>query len=120
VERPAQLLPGAVWKVRMHDGALRWTSRTVVVAYDPAARTLVHRSGTDDDNPSYSEWSWTVTPAGTGSTLTVSWELHPRTWVRRVLVAPMRARRLQREVPASLAKLAKLAERRAATASATR
>lgn len=109
VERPAILRPGAVWKVRMQQGPMSWTSRSTVVVHDRAAGLFIHRSGTDDGNPSYTEWRWTVAPDGDATILTVSWKLRPATRFRRLVMAPYRARRLRREVPTSLDRLATVA-----------
>lgn len=106
VERPATLSPGATWRVRMHADGLRWTSRSTVVRCHLLTGDFVYRSGTDDGNPSFTEWRWRVWCDGDHTTmLTVSWLLVPQTTLRRWLIAPLRARRLQREIPASLARL---------------
>lgn len=105
VTRPAELQPGAVWKVSMAQGPMRWVSRSTVVEYDPQHLRFVYRSGTDDDNPSFAMWSWQVVRHPTGSELTVSWSVNPRTRIRRWLLAPIRARRLGAEVPTSLVRL---------------
>ena len=74
---------------------------------DAVNRRFVQRSRTDDGNPSYAEWEWTVTADAGGSRLHVSWSLHPVTFWRRTLLVRMRARPLSRgELPASLAALA--------------
>jgi hypothetical protein len=91
----------------MRDGPLRWISRSTVVEHDPESMVFAFRSGTDDGNPSYAEWRWSVTADGDGTILEVSWRLCPRTALRRWLLAPYRARRLRREVPTSLADLAR-------------
>jgi LmbE family N-acetylglucosaminyl deacetylase len=105
VSRPDALTAGAEWTVAMRDGAMRWTSRSTIVRYDPDAMVFVYRSGTDDDNPSYAEWHWSATQDGDDAVLEVGWRLHPRTALRQWVLAPYRARRLRREVPASLARL---------------
>jgi len=107
VSRPHSLEPGAEWKVAMRDGPLRWISRSTVVEHDPESMVFAFRSGTDDGNPSYAEWRWSATTDGDGTILEVSWRLCPRTALRRWLLAPYRARRLRREVPMSLAELAR-------------
>jgi hypothetical protein len=111
VERPPALAPGAIWKVRMQQGPMRWVSRSTVIELDADRHVFVHRSGTDDDNPSWSEWRWRVLPAGDGSRIEVGWTLHPRTRLRRLLLAPYRSRRLRREVPVSLERLAAVLQR---------
>lgn len=89
----------------MQHGPVSWISRSTVVAYDRAACVFLHRSGTDDGNPSYAEWCWTAAADGAGTALTVRWSLHPAGRIRRRLLAPYRARRLRDEVPASLDRL---------------
>jgi LmbE family N-acetylglucosaminyl deacetylase len=105
VTRPDRLAAGAEWTVAMRDGAMRWISRSTIVRYDPEAMVFVYRSGTDDGNPSYAEWRWAATQDGDDAVLEVGWRLHPRTALRQWVLAPYRARRLRREVPASLARL---------------
>jgi hypothetical protein len=62
---------------------------------DPVARTFSHRSRTDDGNPSYADWTWTVTNSLDGDSLvTVSFELIPRTFWRRALFVHVRRRQL--------------------------
>ena len=110
VDRPAELTPGAVWKVAMRKGGMRWVSRSEVVTHDPSARRFTYRSGTDDGNPSYSEWSWSCDADGEGTIVRVGWRLHPVTRLRRWLIAPLRARMLRREVPVSMEALRALLE----------
>jgi hypothetical protein len=102
---PSALTPGAEWKVAMQDGALSWISKSTVVEYDPVSMVFVYRSGTDDGNPSYAEWRWSTIADGRDTILEVSWKLCPRTLLRRWVLAPYRARRLRKEVPASLVDL---------------
>lgn len=111
VEAPGELAPGAEWVVECSTLRMTWRSRSRLVALDPEARRFVHRSGTDDGNPSWAQWTWEVLAEGDGSRVTVTWELHPATVGRKALMAPMRARMLaRREVPASLSALARVAE----------
>jgi len=105
VTRPHDLQPGAVWKVSLAQGPMRWVSRSTVVEHDPQCLRFVHRSGTDDDNPSFALWNWHVIQHPIGSELTVAWSINPRTRLRRWMLAPLRARRLRAEVPASLDRL---------------
>jgi hypothetical protein len=111
VEAPAVLTEGSEWVVAFKAmGAMRWRSRSRCEEVDPVARRLRHRSGTDDGNPSYALWTWEVAPDGDNSSVTVSWELHPLTFMRRVAMSRMRQRMLtRREVQTSLHALAKLA-----------
>jgi uncharacterized protein YndB with AHSA1/START domain len=107
-ELPERLEPGAEWVVEFHAFGKSWRSRSRCEAIDRAARRFTHRTRTDDGNPSYADWQWTVTPVGKGSGVEVSWDIHPATFWRRVLLARIRARQLQtREVPASLEALAR-------------
>ena len=105
VIKPTDLHPGAVWTVSLAQGPMRWISQSTVVEHDPQRRRFVYRSRTDDDNPSFAMWSWQVAPHPQGSELTVSWSVNPRTRIRRWILAPIRARRLRTEVPASLERL---------------
>ena len=84
----------------------RFHSRSVVLELDEARRRFVHRSKPVDDNPSTSVWTWEVEPDGTGSRITVGWELQPRTLLRKVFAAPMRSRQIPRQdLPESLTAL---------------
>lgn len=110
IEKPNRLEAGAEWLVEFHALGQTWRSRSVVEEIDVATRRFVYRSGTDDGNPSYARWSWDVSDHSDGSHVSVSWELHPATFWRRVLLVRIRARQLARnEVPASLAALARAA-----------
>jgi uncharacterized protein YndB with AHSA1/START domain len=108
IEKPDRLEVGAEWLVEFHALGQTWRSRSVVEEIDGAAHRFVYRSGTDDGNPSYAQWTWTVADDDAGSRVTVAWELHPATFWRRVLLVRSRARQLARNViPASLAALAR-------------
>lgn len=107
IEEPAALEVGAQWVVEFHALGQTWRSRSTVQEFDAAARRFAYRAATDDGNPSYAHWTWTVDEVPQGSRVTVSWTLHPATFWRRVLLARIRARQLARtELPASLAALA--------------
>lgn len=107
IEKPARLEVGAEWLVEFRALGQTWRSRSVVEEIDVAARRFVYRSRTDDGNPSYARWTWDVSHHADGSRVSVSWELHPATFWRRVLLVRIRARQLARhEIPASLAALA--------------
>jgi hypothetical protein len=107
VERPATLEVGAEWVVEFHVLGRTWRSRSTVEELDLVGRRFVYRSGTDDGNPSRARWAWEVTGDPAGSRVTVSWDLHPVTFWRRVLLVRIRGAQLARtEVPASLAALA--------------
>ena len=108
VEAPPSLTPGCDWVVAFKAmGVMRWRSRSRCEHVDRAAHRLVYRSGTDDENPSYALWRWTVEdgPDG-GSRIHVEWELHPLTFWRRLLLSRMRQRMLRQEVQDSLRALA--------------
>jgi Polyketide cyclase / dehydrase and lipid transport len=108
VERSDTLAPGAEWVVEFKALGNTWRSRSTVEECDPNRRIFVCRSRTDDGNPSYAIWRWRVEPAAeSGSRVTVSWDLNPKTFWRRVLLARIRARQLQREVPTSIDALAR-------------
>jgi uncharacterized protein YndB with AHSA1/START domain len=112
VDRPTELVPGAQWVVVMHPAKLpRWNSRSTLLELDRDARRFAHRTQSDDNNPSYAVWTWSVEPDGTGARLSVSWDCHPKTSFRRVFGPRVRGPQLQREVPASLTALAELAQR---------
>lgn len=113
-DTPPELVPGAQWVVRCRAKGMSWSSRSTLLELDPAGRRFAHRSGTDDGNPSYADWRWTVRPTGGGCRLQVEWQLHPRTTLRRLVLAPVRARMLRREVAVSLDALAQLVAARQA------
>lgn len=107
VERPPALSPGTEWVVELRAMGQTWRSRSRLETLDPERRVFVYRSGTDDGNPSYAVWEWQVRENGNSANVTVTWELHPATFWRKVLLGPVRHRQLRRvEVPASIAALA--------------
>ena len=65
-----------------------------------------HISQSDDGNPSYAVWRWSVTPHERGARIAVEWSGYPKTFWRRLLFARLRRKQLQREVPTSLHALA--------------
>jgi uncharacterized protein YndB with AHSA1/START domain len=108
VERPKSLMPGSEWVVQLKAMGSSWASRSTIEEYDPRQCVFAYRSRTDDGNPSYALWRWTVEPeAHGGSRVTVRWELHPKTFWRRALLVRIRSRQLQREVRASIESLAR-------------
>lgn len=110
IEQPDRLGVGSEWLVEFHALGQTWRSRSVVEEIDGAGRRFAYRSGTDDGNPSYARWTWHVTDDGAGSRVNVTWELHPATFWRRLLLARIRARQLARtEIPVSLAALTRAA-----------
>lgn len=112
VERPEGLNEGAEWVVAIKPpGMPEWLSRSRTLEHDPATHRFRYRTFTDDGNPSWATWEWDVKAAGEGSTVTVSWELHPQTFARRVIFSRIRNRALRREVPESIAAVGALANR---------
>ncbi len=80
-----------------------WRSRSRAVELDTTARRFRYRSCTDDGNPSFGDWTWTVDDHGKGGCrVVVGWALEPRTFWRRVMMARVRNRLLRREITASL------------------
>jgi uncharacterized protein YndB with AHSA1/START domain len=108
-ERPDDLVKGAEWTVIVRVAGQSFPSRSVVLALDRGARRFSYRSKRVDRNPTFTEWTWTVAPDGDGAVVTVEWELHPSGFLRRHLLAPMRARHFARgETADSLDALARL------------
>jgi uncharacterized protein YndB with AHSA1/START domain len=115
LDRPDAVAPGAEWVVEMKAMGNSWPSRSRVELYDPTRCVFSYRSCTDDGNPSYAIWRWDVEEAsGGGSRVTVSWDLNPATFWRRLLLGRIRARQLRREVPASIDALARALQESAA------
>ena len=109
VERPDALTEGSEWVVAVKPpGMPEWLSRATTVEHDLVGHRFRYRTCTDDGNPSWSVWEWRAEAAGSGSTITVSWELHPQTFVRRVFFSRVRNRALRREVQASMEALGTL------------
>jgi len=102
VEAPAELADGSEWVVQMRANGARWKSRSHLEELDAAGHRFAYVSRTDDSNPSRALWSWQLTPTGTGTEVTVRWELRPLTLFRQRLAAPLRHRQLKREVRASI------------------
>ncbi len=101
-EQPATLAGDAEWVVELKAMGSSWRSRSRLLRHDPAARHFEYRSQTDDGNPSFGIWVWQVDDDGDGANVTVTWDLHPETFWRQVLLARVRNRQLRREVGASL------------------
>lgn len=116
VEVPPELVEGAEWVVEIELPGKRFNSRSVVLELDRERWRFVHRSKPDDDNPSSTVWAWEVQPDGSGSRITVGWDLQPRTPLRRLLAAPIRALQIPRQdAPESLEALARRSEAAAAS-----
>jgi uncharacterized protein YndB with AHSA1/START domain len=104
IERPQRpLAEGVEWVIQMRAMGGRWPSRARALSVDRTALSFEHRSCSDDGNSSYALWSWRVSPGELGSTLTVTWAAHPRSFWRRLLIARVRRPLLAAEVRASLA-----------------
>jgi len=97
---------GAEWRVQTSVPPVKWVSHARVLRYDPVQLTFQHVSDSDDGNPSFATWTWTVTPAEDGASVHVSWDIHPETFWRRLLFAKIRRRQLTSEVATSLHALA--------------
>lgn len=107
IQAPTQpLTNGVEWKVRLVVPPVRWVSRARVLTYDPAARVFRHRSQSDDGNPTYIDWTWTVSPNGPDSQVEVEWQAEVKTFWRQALFARLRRAQLTAEVLASLDALA--------------
>jgi len=105
-EPEGPLAEGVEWKVRMSVPPAKWVSHARMLRYDPVQLTFQHISDSDDGNPSYAIWTWTVTASGDGAVVHVTWDIHPETFWRRILFAKIRRRQLIDEVSASLHALA--------------
>jgi uncharacterized protein YndB with AHSA1/START domain len=104
VEAPESLTYGSEWVVVMHPyGLPRWNSRSHLEAINRDALRFGYRSYSDDGNTSYVQWTWQIVAVDGGAQVTVTWDAHPMTFWRRVLLAPwLRRPQLSKEVPASL------------------
>ena len=103
VERPDAPTERAEWVVAVKPpGMPEWLSRSKTLEHDPEGHRFRYRTCTEDGNPSWAIWEWQAEAAGTSSTVTVSWELHPETFARRVFFSRVRNRALRREVQASI------------------
>lgn len=109
VERPAEVEAGTEWVVRFKAMGSSWNSRSRVDEHDREALRFAYRSQSDDGNPSFARWTWQIAGDPAGARVTVDWELHPKTFWRRVLLARIRHRQLPREVRASIQAAARLA-----------
>jgi uncharacterized protein YndB with AHSA1/START domain len=103
LETPGALEPGAEWVVQMHAMGARWPSRSHVYEVNPRALRFSYRSQSDDGNPSSAEWTWELEPTEGGTSVTVRWDLHPRTFFRKLIAVRLRQHQLKSEVATSLA-----------------
>ena len=106
VEAPERLESGSAWVVELHALGQSWPSRSTVKMLDQSTGLFSYRSQTDDGNPSHADWTWQISEASGGSDLSVTVDLHPVTFWRRMLLARVRARQLRREMRDSLEQLA--------------
>lgn len=108
VDTPAELIEGSEWVVELHALGQTWRSRSKLLHLDLGARRFAYRSSTDDGNPSWVDWQWSVDDRPAGAEVTVTWQLHPVTFWRRVLFSHIRNRQLARiEVPQSLSAISR-------------
>ena len=114
LQLPAELGPGSVWKVRLHALGRSWVSTSTLVELDETRGRFRHRSQSDDGNPSYADWEWTVQPDGPGARVTVTVALHPLTFWRKYLLVHLRRPALRKEMQASLIALSTTASATAA------
>lgn len=106
VDAPLELVDGCEWVVELHALGQSWHSRSILTNLEPGARRFGYRSCTDDGNPSWADWQWSVDAHPGGARVTVRWDLHPITFWRKVILVHIRRRQLARtEIPASLAAL---------------
>ena len=103
LEAPPALEGGAEWVVQMHAMGVRWPSRSHVHEVNPRALRFRYRSQSDDGNPSSAEWTWELEPIAGGTSVTVRWDLYPRTNFRKLIAVRLRSRQLRTEVAQSLA-----------------
>ena len=122
-ETPELLAPGAQWIVEIKAMGTHWRSRSEAVEVDPAAGVFAYRSVTDDGNPSFADWRWTLTAVEGGARTQVAVVLaaHPRTFWRRHLLSNLRRPVVTRAIHRSLDALARsVATTGTSTASARR
>ena len=115
IDSPATLTEGAEWVVELHALGQTWQSRSWVEQIDPDGRAFGYRSCTDDGNPSFVTWRWSVVPDDQGgSVVTVTGDLNPKTFWRKALFVHIRRRQLGHELAGSLNALATSARTAAA------
>jgi len=61
------LTEGAEWTVQMSVPWARWPGRSRVLAHDPARLLFECTLRSDDGNPSYVLWRWSIVPEGNGA-----------------------------------------------------
>jgi uncharacterized protein YndB with AHSA1/START domain len=105
IDAPPQLALGSEWVVHIKAMGSSWPSRAKVVRLDPEALRFDYVSMSDDGNPSRGTWTWTLAPTGTGTHVHVEYELVPKTFWRRALLARIRHPVLRKEVAESLGEI---------------
>lgn len=105
VEVPAVLVPGAEWVVEIHAMSTHWNSRSRVAELDTQRGVFAYRSQSDDGNPSYADWRWQVAGDGAVTSVRVTVDVHPATFLRKRFIARVRRRGLERALHQSLASL---------------
>jgi uncharacterized protein YndB with AHSA1/START domain len=109
IDRPTGLTPGATWTVEMRPARpVRWKSVSTLQELDADALCFSYRTVNADGNPSYTLWSWGLTPTPPGVQVSVHWDVYLETLDRRLFAGPIRRRQLRKEVADSLATLATL------------
>lgn len=93
---------GDEWVVEIRAMWSRWNSRSQLQDVDRSGLRFALVSQTDDGNPSYALWTWQITLTNDASMVTVRWELHPKTFWRKMLISRIRHRQLKDEVRTSL------------------
>lgn len=107
LDAPKELSPGSEWVVEVKAFGRTWPSRSRLETLDLDARRFSYRSCSDDGNPSYAVWTWAITEQPGGCEVSVTLDLHPKTFWRRLLLARVRQHQLTHtEMSVSLAALA--------------
>ncbi len=109
VEAPDELAEGVEWVVGFRVAGQRFTSRSHVIELDRKERRFVYRSKREDENPSFTIWTWEVVAEGDGSRVSLAWELRPVTFLRKHAISRLRGWQIEhQDAPASLAALARI------------
>jgi uncharacterized protein YndB with AHSA1/START domain len=104
VTAPAVLDVGSEWVVTIHAMKTHWNSRSRAVEVDRERGRFTYRSQSDDGNPSHAEWRWQLMPApsGRGTRVSVEVDVHPRTFLRKWVLSPLRKSGLHKAMNQSL------------------
>ena len=109
IDRPVRLTTRSTWTVEMHPTRLlRWKSVSTLQELDAEGLRFTYRTVNADGNPSYTLWSWELTPTPPNVQVSVHWDVYLETLDRRLFAGPIRRWQLRKEVAASLATLAAL------------